>query len=261
MDKKQSIRTRIPNAITLLNLGNGFAALIATFEGEYRLGALLVLLGMLLDFADGFAARTLKAGSALGRELDSLNDLLCFAVVPALLLYLTLAGKVAGGKEGMAGNMGFGGTVLSVSWLRYTPVALVLAGAYRLARFNLNDGQGSFRGLPVPAAGFYVAGLILMLTGSGTEAEAWGRMASIAGSTAFVIGSILVLSMLMVSKVSLISMKMTHYRIRGNLHRYLLLSVSLILLLILKWTALPLIIIAYLLFSLVMYLMPKGKNQ
>ena len=260
MGAKQSILLRIPNAITILNLANGFAALIAAVEGNYLLSAILVLLGLLLDFADGFAARMLKAGTPIGRELDSLSDLVCFAVVPALLSYCILAGKVSGNVAPVVVSTG---QALPFPMLRFSPVVLVLAGAYRLARFNIQRDNGSFRGLPVPAAGIYVAGLTLVLagTGSGTGAEAWGRIAAVAGSRVFILSSIAILSLLMISRIPLISLKTPHYRIRGNLHRYLLLGVSLVLLICLKWAALPLIIIAYLLISLAMNLKQTGKNK
>ena len=251
MAERKSFPDHIPNIITLLNMATGFIAIIIAIGGNLRLSAFMVLLAVLLDFLDGLSARLLRAGSSLGRELDSLSDLVSFGAAPAVLMYYILTGMPA-----MTG----GGSAVQAApfpeqFITYSPVLLVLAGGYRLARFNISPGTSGFKGLPIPATGIFIAGLILTITDSSPRQEA----VDFIRTDVFCLLSILVLSLLMISKVPLLSLKTQHYRLSGNLFRYILLAISATLIIFLHEMAVPLIIIIYLLFSLISLLIPSQE--
>ncbi len=134
----------IPNMFTLGNLFCGFLSIGFAAEGEYNNAAILILIGMMLDSMDGRLARMLKADSSLGKELDSLADIVTFGVAPSFLVYYTYLNQL--GKLG-----------IMVAGL------FPLFGAYRLARFNISSTKSSlnyFIGVPITAAG----GILALLT-------------------------------------------------------------------------------------------------
>lgn len=130
------IRNGIPNAFTLSNLFCGFLSIVFSASGDLKNAALLIIIGMMLDSMDGRLARLLKVESSLGKELDSLSDIVSFGVAPAILVYY-----ISFSQHGFVG--------LAVAGL------FPLFGAYRLARFNVekNNSNSHFTGVPITAAG------------------------------------------------------------------------------------------------------------
>ena len=253
MVHNKSFTVHIPNIITLINMATGFTAIIIAVGGNQRLASFLVLLAVLLDFLDGFAARMLRAGTPLGRELDSLADLVSFGVAPAVLMYYMITGT--------ADTAAVEGAIQPVSRLEgiipFFPVLLVLAGGFRLARFTIREGTTGFRGLPIPATGIFIAGLALIISSPSPRQAVNGIILT----DAFCLVSILVLALLMVSRIPMLSLKTADYRIRGNEFRYLLVVLSAALMIFLREMAVPLIIIIYLLFSLISYLLPSKETR
>ncbi|MEI7675298.1 MAG: CDP-diacylglycerol--serine O-phosphatidyltransferase [Bacteroidales bacterium] len=138
-----AIKKHIPNAITCLNLLSGCVAAIFAFQGDLIVAAWLVYLASLFDFLDGFAARGLKAYSAIGKELDSLADMVSFGFVPALVVYQLI-------EQSLSVDFPF------ANYLSFTAFFLAVFSALRLAIFNLDDRQtSSFIGLPTPANGLF----------------------------------------------------------------------------------------------------------
>lgn len=138
-------RAAIPNLFTLGNLYSGFLAIGYASLGYYKPAAILVLIGMMLDSLDGRVARLLRVDSQLGKELDSLADIVTFGVAPAILMYYT-----SFSDHGIIGL--------------YIAGLFPLFGAYRLARFNVTPSSTSmkyFTGVPITAAGGIVAFLTL----------------------------------------------------------------------------------------------------
>ncbi|MFC0024419.1 CDP-diacylglycerol--serine O-phosphatidyltransferase [Neobacillus cucumis] len=138
------IRNSIPNLFTLANLFFGFLSVMSSAEGDYKNAAILILIGMMLDSMDGRIARMLRVESELGKELDSLADIVTFGVAPAMMAYYSYFSS-------------FGIIGMAVAGL------FPLFGAYRLARFNINAVKSSlkyFSGVPITAAG----GLLTLLT-------------------------------------------------------------------------------------------------
>src|ERR1700730_3549808 len=162
---------QIPNLLTLLNLFFGCLAIISILQNgisimynadgtqlvdmpeKIWMASLFIGLAAAVDFLDGFAARVFKSNSAMGKELDSLADVVSFGVAPGMILYQFL--RMSFMKEE-------NGVDVSLLWL--LPALLIpCAAAYRLAKFNLDDSQRySFKGLPTPAAGLLIASFPLI---------------------------------------------------------------------------------------------------
>ncbi len=137
------IARHIPNTITSMNLLCGALGVIFTFQGALNIAFFLMLAAAVCDFLDGFAARMLKAYSAMGKELDSLADLVSFGLLPSLMLHRRL---VEGGMTGF--------------W-SYIPLIIVVFSALRLAKFNVDDRQSeNFLGLPTPACAMWCGSLV-----------------------------------------------------------------------------------------------------
>lgn len=180
------IKKHIPNTITAMNLLSGVVAVIFTAEGRLDLAFCLMLLAAFFDFCDGLAARLLHVSSEVGKELDSLSDVVSFGVLPALMLRETMV------LSGMT------------CWLSWVPLVLAAFSALRLARFNVDDRQGSsFLGLPTPASAIIAGSLCCLVTVDPDFAlSAWIR------STCWALPAVAVaLSLLLVCEMPMFAMK------------------------------------------------------
>ena len=247
---------QIPNLFTLLNLVFGCMACVAALQPgiimtsdnsgqlyydvpeQIWLASLFILAGAVVDYFDGLIARLLKASSAMGRELDSLSDVVSFGVAPSLILYQFLRLSWAQGEQALDQSV----------YLLWPAFLLPAAAAWRLARFNLYQATSTrnyFKGLPVPAAGLFVASLPLVYWQGN---EAW--VSALLLNTFFLYGVILVLSGLMLSQLPILAFKFTSLSWKENKLRFGILLLSIVLLLVLQWLAIPLIIMVYVLLSL-----------
>lgn len=254
---------QIPNIFTLLNLVFGCMAIVfalqtntvifylndqfnSSFNIPERLSwaAICIFIAAAIDFFDGFVARLLKATSEMGKQLDSLSDVVSFGVAPSVILYQLLKFSFAREENGLD---------VSIAWL--VP-SFILAGAaaYRLAKFNLDtDQQFSFKGLPVPAVGILIASFPLILH--------FNFMQSINAliiNKWFLYAVILLVSYLMISNHRMMSLKFTDFSIKGNLPKIILLVIAIIAALFLQWIAVPVVFIIYILLSLTS---PKAIGQ
>ena len=178
-----TIRKHIPDTITSMNLLCGVVGVILTLGGRVDLGFVMMILGAVCDFFDGFAARMLKASSGIGKELDSLADVVSFGVLPSVMLFVT------GGSE--------------ILIVKYFPIILAAFSALRLAKFNLDERQHSgFLGLPTPAAAM-VCGSLACLVHNSPDSS----LASWCEGPVFLPVLSLVLSLLLVSEIPMFSMK------------------------------------------------------
>jgi CDP-diacylglycerol--serine O-phosphatidyltransferase len=248
---------QIPNLFTLLNLVFGCMACVAVLqpgiilltgeEGQLYyelpekiwLASFFIAAGAVVDFLDGFLARLLRANSDMGRELDSLSDLVTFGVAPSLILYQFLRLAWAGGEGGLDASV-------SVLWPAFLMPA---AAAWRLARFNLQSvaaPRNYFQGLPVPAAGLFVASLPLVYWNVN---EAW--VGAVLLQPIFLYAVIVVLGGLMISTVPLVALKFKSFSWQQNKLQYGILLMSLIALFVLRWLAPPFIIVGYVVLSLI----------
>jgi CDP-diacylglycerol--serine O-phosphatidyltransferase len=240
----------IPNIITLCNLAIGALAVLMALENQVLFASWLILLAAVLDFLDGFLARALDAMSELGRQLDSFADLVSFGMAPASLCYKLM-------EYGIRGDIFSGGiqdTSLLERLLLLSPILLVLFSALRLAEFNTGEDSGRFRGLATPATAIYVAGGCISIVYSiGTGTAGFFLRPTV------LLANILVLSLLMVSRIPMFSLKFKNFKWTGNQIRYIFLAVSGILLIILHEKGLPVIILIYIILSTTISLFPKHQ--
>lgn len=140
-------RAYIPNSFTFINLSLGICSILSTMEGNYKLASIFILLAGLVDRYDGRIARLLSASSELGKELDSLADLVSFGVAPAILSFLLFNFKDVGPTS-----------LIGLTILLIFPIC----GAFRLARYNVSNFDGVFAGVPITIAGCFMALFILL---------------------------------------------------------------------------------------------------
>ena len=153
------IKRNIPNILTLTNLTSGLFATLFAISGDLELAAICIFIGVLFDFSDGFVARILKANSELGKQLDSLADLISFGVAPGMILFQLIHISITSEKF-------LSTTDLELSTLYPTMVAFLIPifSAIRLGKFNLDTRQSSvFIGLPTPASAIIIASLPLII--------------------------------------------------------------------------------------------------
>ncbi len=237
-----SIMTKhIPNFITSLNLVSGFISIIFIASGDIVTGCWLILAAMIFDFMDGFSARLLKAYSTVGKELDSLADVVSFGVAPAFIIYKMVIDSVPMTSGYPLNPI----TALSVIILIITALMPVCA-ALRLAIFNLDETQTTtFRGLPTPANALAVISVILANHFSDSAI-----FSSITGSPVILIFFTVILSLMMVSRIPLISLKFSDLKFKGNESRYILIVSVLLSIIILGIAGASLVIPLYIAVSL-----------
>ncbi len=237
------ILKHIPNTLTSCNLFLGAAGVLAAFEGRPDLTAYAVLLAALFDFADGFAARLLNAYSPIGKDLDSLADLISFGMAPSAayisLLHFYFTGHWEVDFFALTGHQHL---------ILLLPFVLVIFSALRLAKFNMDTRQtDTFLGLTTTATGMFTVSLVYMIFKGGNR---WEPLAN----PYVVFPMIAVFCALLVSEIPMFSLKFKSFGIKGNLLRYLLLCIGLISLLWLGIGGIAVTIMAYLIFSVGSYL-------
>jgi CDP-diacylglycerol--serine O-phosphatidyltransferase len=244
-----SLKRHIPNAVTLLNLLSGCIALIFAVYGNFIVAAGFVFLGIFFDFFDGLLARKLNVQSPLGIQLDSLADLVTSGVVPGIIMFKLISLTVDAPdylKYNDNWNSIFHWQAFKMSVLPLIGLFIPLASAYRLAKFNLDEDQQTyFKGLPVPANTLLILSLPLIL-----EYQNSDLMNSIIINKWFLIGLTLLSCYLLNSKIKLFALKFKDWSFKANATRYIFLIVSLVMLIVLQFAAIPLVIALYIIFSL-----------
>ena len=236
----------IPNFITSLNLASGFIAIIFAANGELLTASWLILAAMIFDFLDGFSARLLKAYSAIGKELDSLADVVSFGVAPGFIIYHLLNNSLLLNGATIANS-----NRLTTILILIIPAIMPICGSLRLAIFNLDSTQATtFKGLPIPANALAVISVII--AGHYSQSEIFS---SFTGSPVLLILFTIVLSFLMVSRIPMLSLKVSNLKLKGNEGRYILVGLTLIAFAIFGISAGPLIIPLYIIASLVSLLL------
>ena len=239
----------IPNALTLLNLLCGSIAVLFVVNNNFVTAALFVFLGIFFDFFDGFAARKLNVQSELGVQLDSLADMVTSGLVPGLLMYKLL--ELTLGFENFDTAITGWNTVIVWNGLKHSSLPLIglaitLASAYRLAKFNIDEDQQSyFKGLPTPANTLLIVSLPLIL-----EFQNNDFMNSIIINKWFLIGLTIVSCYLLNSNIKLFALKFKDWSFKSNTTRYIFIILCIVLLIVLQFAAIPLIILLYIIMSL-----------
>lgn len=243
----RKIIAQIPNFITALNLVAGSLATIFAIDGHLVWAAIFICTAAVLDFFDGFAARLLKSYSEVGKQLDSLADVVSFGVAPGAILFTLLEFSLFGKNDLIY--------EISAKWyewmILFTAFLLPVFGAIRLARFNVNDsGEEFFRGLPIPSNGLFWASLALLL-----EAPKFFDLLKIIYSTKNLVILGVFMAGMMLVHLPMFSLKMKSLSLKDNWYRYLFIGLSAILLLIFSFYGLTFIILLYILLNVIFYLL------
>ena len=216
----------LPNFITCCNLLCGCVGIALAFQGKLEASAALIWGGAVFDFLDGFTARLLRQYSELGKQLDSLADMVTFSLLPSVIMFNLIQAAS-----------------LSES-LPYLAFILAVFSALRLAKFNIDERQtNTFFGLPTPASALFVSAYPFF---QGHDAGLPFMLLNPIALVAIVI----LLSWLMVSDIEMFSLKFKNFKFRENALRYYLLIASIILIVVLKFAAVPIIIILYVFLSI-----------
>lgn len=245
------MKRHIPNLITLLNVFCGCVAAVFAVLNELELAAFFVFLGIIFDFFDGFAARILNEKSELGLQLDSLADMITSGLVPGIVMFQLLAMSIKGGWNITEGAFGPNLELFS-NWtgntiLPFFGFVITMASAYRLAKFNIDENQASsFMGLPTPANALLILSLPLILLHHSLDG-----LNDIILNQWFLIGMTILSAFLLNSKIELFALKFKNWSFQDNALRYIFIIVSLVLLITMKFLAVPLIIAFYILSSLI----------
>lgn len=213
----------LPNFLTCCNLLCGCFGIVFLLEDRGVPAAYFVWASCVFDFLDGFVARLLKVSSLIGKELDSLADVISFGLLPALVMY-----KLIGGHT-------------TVEWLPYVAFLMAAFSALRLAIFNVDETQtDSFRGLNTPANTLFITSLPLLPASIGSWLyQDW-----------LLVAITIVFSLLMVSRIEIFALKFKNFGWADNKMRFTFLILSVLLIVLFKLTALPLIILLYIGLSL-----------
>lgn len=235
------MKKHIPNLITSLNVISGTFSVFAALYGHYEWAVGLILAAMVFDFFDGLAARLLHVKSEMGKELDSLADVVSFGVAPAVLAHFLM-------RFSLLGIAGENLEDLPVGWqaLTFVPVLIPAFSAYRLAKFNLDIRQTvSFIGMPTPANALFWLGL----TWGFFHMPEWYSV--LFGNVWTLAVCVVILSVLLISELPMFSLKISGFGWKGNQIRYTYFLVLFVLVLILGKAVILFIIPLYLLFSVV----------
>jgi CDP-diacylglycerol--serine O-phosphatidyltransferase len=217
------MKKHLPNFLTCCNLTCGCFGIVFLLEDKGIPAAYFVWASCIFDFFDGFAARMLKVSSSIGKELDSLADMVSFGLLPSLIMYKMFSAST------------------SDQYLPYLAFMIAVCSALRLAIFNVDETQrDSFKGLNTPANTIFISSLPLLSGSVGT----WLYM------PATLVIITVVFSLLLVSRIEIFALKFKNFSWQDNKLRFTFLILSVLLLIVFQQVAIPLIIILYILLSL-----------
>ena len=217
----------IPNLLTISNLICGCIALYFTFHGKLVFTAYLIGLPAVFDFMDGAAARLLNVSNPIGKELDSLADMVSFGLVPGSVVFHLL-------EEG------------ALSQYSFIALVIPIFSAYRLAKFNVDEDQNeNFIGLPTPANCLVFISIPLITTFNSDSTIAY-----LVEIPEILLIITVLLSLALVSKINMFSLKFKNFKYKDNKLRFFLIMMSIILLTWLEFSAIPIIVMLYILMSI-----------
>jgi len=247
MISNNKIIRHFPNAITLLNLIAGCLSIVSAFEGNLQIAGLLIIIAGVFDFLDGFTARLIGAYSPLGKELDSLSDVVSFGVAPSMIMYHLLKNSL-----GLDASEG----LLTGHFILAVPFLLAAFSSLRLGIFNLDQRQtSSFIGLATPPSAFFTVGIVFGLH------SGWSSVFEyFTSSPTLLILMIIIQSALLVCELPMFSLKLKTLKFSIAYKQILLLSGSLVLILIFYKASLPLIILWYILLSTFFWILEGGDK-
>ncbi|AGA79065.1 CDP-diacylglycerol--serine O-phosphatidyltransferase [Echinicola vietnamensis] len=221
------IKKHIPNTITCMNLASGMAGIYFVLQGNLFAATYFILIAAVFDFLDGMVARLLKVHSEIGKQLDSLADLVTFGVLPSFVLFQLLKVPFPDG------------------YLPFFAFIIGIQSAMRLAKFNIDTRQSDrFIGVPTPANALLICTLPFL-----AEHFAWAG--SMIQNRYFLLSLTVVLAFLLTAELPLIALKFKNLSFGDNVFRYLVIAIGAISVLWLGLAGVPFIILSYILLSLV----------
>jgi CDP-diacylglycerol--serine O-phosphatidyltransferase len=230
----------VPNTITSFNVLSGCLSVVFAFEGSLIAAGIMILVAAVFDFFDGMSARLLGAYSDMGKELDSLADVISFGLAPAAIAHIIV-------RHALLGNLPLSDAAFMDWVLMFSPFVITVFSALRLAKFNIDTRQTeSFIGLATPANAMVWASIPLILT-SYPESI----LVQYLGHPHVIVFLAVVMSLLLVSEIPMFSLKFKNLKIKDNKTRFIFLAGNLILIIALPMAALALIIIWYLVLSVI----------
>lgn len=234
------MKKHIPNTITCLNLVCGCLSCMAALKSNLEAAAIWIIIAAVFDFCDGLTARLLKVSSVIGKELDSLSDIVSFGVAPAMIIYTWLT-KCLYELPSTFQN-GF------AELLPFVALLVPALSAVRLARFNVDDRQvSSFIGMPTPANALFLGFVPIA-----------AEQVSILSNFWVVWCFTIIMALLLISDINMLSLKFKNLKFtKENIPRFLILLIGLILIIFFRAGAFPLIILTYLLISLIYHSLIK----
>lgn len=232
----------LPNFITCLNLLCGCLAIVFISRNQLSIASWLVILAAFFDFLDGFVARILQAHSEIGKQLDSLADMITFGLVPGFMMH-----KILDNSTDLF--------LLEFPILTYVPFLVTIFSALRLAKFNIDERQADgFIGLPTPACTLFVISIPLI------QEHGFGLLEVGIASPPFLLTSSILLSFLLVAELPMIAFKFKNFSWEGNQVRYIFLVTGLLMLLMFNFVAIPVFIVLYICWSLVQKITGLAKK-
>jgi len=230
---RKRLKKHLPNAITCANLFSGCVGIVFAFQGNSIVAAYALFMAAIFDFFDGFASRVLQSFSRIGKDLDSLADIVSFGVLPSVILYqLFLQTPAVPGIW---------------NYLTFIAFLVPVFSALRLAKFNVDTRQAEmFIGLPTPANGILIASLPLIL-------QQYPELSQYILNRWVLSVFTVVMCALLVAELPLLSLKFKNTNLDQNIYRYLLLLFSAILILFFKFAAVPAVIFIYIALSVIQF--------
>jgi CDP-diacylglycerol--serine O-phosphatidyltransferase len=249
------MKNQIPNSITILSLIFSCLAITLIFEGKLDIAAYLLIGSMVCDYFDGFTARVLKVNNPIGKEIDSLVDMVAFGVAPGMLLYQVT--KLA------QNNPEYSVQILTdYPWLHYSAFLIPIFSAIRLAKFNIDTRQTtSFIGLAVPAhASFYIfCTLLYLYPNLPMIIDVSGIVTPIVSNPLIMLIFGVLLSLMLVAEVPMFSLKVKQLKWKGNETPFTFILLWFLMLIFMNIVTSPVIIILYILWSI--FLNFKNKSN
>ena len=228
------MKKHIPNFLTCCNLFTGCIAMVMALRNHLEFASTLILVSVLFDFLDGFSARMLNVKSAIGMDMDSLADVFSFGGAPAMILFVWAEQCMESLSPAMK-------ELWITPLLPYLVFIIPAFSALRLAKFNHDERQvNSFRGLPTPANALFLGFLHFSSETIPFLANFW-----------IIIALIFIFSLLLITDIPMFSLKMANFKWKDNLFRYIFLLIALLLIIIFRLGAFPVIILFYILTSFV----------
>lgn len=250
----------LANLFTASNLISGILAVLFALMGRLDLAPYAIFAGAFFDFLDGFVARMFKTTGEMGKQLDSLADMITFGVAPGVIMMVVLTvdptelnnlnsiSQVAASTQAWFDGLFTG----DLNLLPFAGLVIPFFSLFRLAKFNIDTRQSeSFIGVPTPANTLLFMTFPLVLTGLIYSGEDVGAIYTFLFNPYFLLVSMVVMGLLMVSEIPLFSLKVKHFKLKGNEIRFSFLLISLIFILVFKVWSIALIVFLYLVFSIV----------